>query len=1074
MNVWLIFLWTKGDVMNCWNRCMCTRHGKAARGAMVSAWPCIVGALLTWAVLVPSSYAQVASATLSGNVTDETGAVVPETQIAIQSAATALRREARTDKDGSFIVTFLPPGHYVVTAERQGFARSEVRDVVLNVNDHVLIGIRLRIQGTTEDVTVSAEASRARVTPGVGTVVDRQFIANMPLNGRSLQSLLQLVPGVVLATASGSATGAAQFSVNGQRATSNSFMVDGVSANTGIGASQADFPGAAGSGQTAGTTALGTTSSLVSLDALQEFRIETSTFAPEFGRTPGGQISLITRGGSNAFHGSASEYFRHDAMDANDWFASSRGLPKARMRQQLFGGVLGGPVRSDRLFFFGSYEGLRLDQPRTSIVGVPILELRAQAPQELQPYLNALPVPNGKALSSGIAEFAASYSDHGSFDVSALRLDAQMSNRFTGFVRVSHAPSETTTRTNSFSTLSTTKAVNDSVTGGMTWIAMSRLTADFRLNWTRNKATLVQDLDSFGGAIVPAASAVFLPGRDPSNAVFRFNAISGSFAWGPGTADVQRQINAVGTVAAVAGSHQLKFGVDYRRNLPLLGGGGFASGENLFFPTAQSIANGQALVYLLNNSDTVAREAVVSSLSVYAQDAWQVARRLTLTYGLRFERVPPPSESNGRVPRTILGIETDVPDNPRLAPEGTPLWRTRASELAPRFGAAYQASTRPGWESTVRAGVGIFYDLGLGDIANAFQAIYPFYADRLMLFLPIPLPAAARVPPELGVGPPRQFRLLDPNLRQPYTRQWHAGWEQSVGPNQAVTATYVGAAGRLLLMQRYYSVPLAEWPTFNTQLYVQRNEGESTYHALQLQYRRRLHRGLQALASYTLARSRDNGSSDVATLPTGAQPALLNAQWGPSDFDVRHVTSIGVTYDVPAFSRRSLLTAVLRDWGVDLLLRAQSGFPLSPELDANVAGAGNLTQRPDVVPGQPFYLSDVAAPGGRRLNPAAFVAPGDESEQGTSPRNGLRAFGASQVDLAIRREFGGLRHVRLQVRAELFNLLNHPNFGPFKTTIDDPLFGQSTQMLNRSLGGLNALYQMGGARSAQLAVKALF
>src|SRR5262249_10303010 len=158
-----------------------------------------------------------------------------------------------------------------------------------------------------------------------------------PLNGRSLQALMQLVPGVVLAPATGpGATGATQLSVNGQRTTSNYFMVDGVSANTGMSVSAGGFPGAAGSGQAPGTTSLGGTNSLSSLDAVQEFRIETSTFAPEYGRTPGGQVSLVTRGGTNNFHGNVSEYFRSDAMDANDWFANSRNLPKAKERQHLF------------------------------------------------------------------------------------------------------------------------------------------------------------------------------------------------------------------------------------------------------------------------------------------------------------------------------------------------------------------------------------------------------------------------------------------------------------------------------------------------------------------------------------------------------------------------------------------------------------------------------------------------------------------------------------------------------------------------------------------------------------------
>jgi hypothetical protein len=957
-----------------------------------------------------------------------------------------------------------------------GFNPHQVKDFVLNVGDELSLTIRLELAKVGETIAVVAEPSRVTVSPAVGTVIDRQFVANMPLNGRSLQSLIQLVPGVVLTptgVGSGSPTGTTQFSVNGQRTTANYFMVDGVSANTGMAVSSGGFPKESGSGQAPGTTALGGTNSLVSLDALQEFRIETSTFAPEFGRTPGGQISLLTRSGTNTWHGSVSEYFRHDAMNANDWFANSRGLEKPKMRQHLFGAVLGGPVIRDRVFFFASYEGLRLRQPRTTVVGVPTAEVRAQAPVALRPYLNALPLPNGRSLEAGEAEFAASYSDRASFDVLALRLDARLTNALTGFVRVSHAPSETQGRAGSLSTVRTVRATNDAVTGGITW-AESRVTGDLRVNWTRNPARQFSDLDTFGGAVVPAVSDVFLPGRKPPEAASFFFVRDASWSWGPGTRDEQRQLNVAGTLGAVVGTHQLKLGLDYRRMLPLLGGGG-GSFEFPFFLAAQDLVAGRAFLYRVGKSDTRQREAVFSNLSVYAQDTWHAARRLTLTYGLRFERVPPATEATGRMPRTLLGIESDVLQNPRLAPEGTPLWRSRFGELAPRVGAAYQVSTRPGWEATLRGGMGLFYDLGSGSVATAFQDIYPFFAGRNTFDVPFPLPPEARVPPTLGVDPPVQFWLLDPNLRLPYTRQWNLAWEQAVGSKQSVTVGYVGATGRRLLLARLYNQPLAEWPTASTFLLIQRNQGESSYHGLQVQYQRRLHRGVQALASYTLSRARDNGSTDDAVLLPAGQSALREQQWAPSAFDVRHLFSAALTAEVPRLPGPGVLRALTKDWSVDLLVRAQSGFPTTPLTNQRIAGLDIFfLQRPDAVPGQPLYIDDPTVPGGRRFNPTAFAVPPIATRQGTFPRNGLRALGAWQVDLALRREFTLREPVRLQLRAELFNVLNHPNFGPPVTSITSPLFGQPTGILSQSLGGLNALYQMGGPRSGQLAVKVLF
>src|SRR6266496_2483022 len=320
-------------------------------------------ALLLLALCALPFAAHAQSATLSGTIEDQNKAAIPGVQVTIENTGTTLKRETTTNHEGSFTVPLLPPGHYVVTARRDGFAPVQINDVVLNVGDQKALKIQLKAGDVNATVTVDLNAETVRTDGSVGTVINRQFVANMPLNGRSLHALIQLTPGVVLTTASGSPTGNGQFSVNGQRTTSNYFMVDGVSANTGMATSTTGFPGASGSGQTPGATALGGTNSLVSLDALQEFRIETSTFAPEFGRTPGGQISLVSRGGTNQYHGSASEYLRNEAMDANNWFANANRQPKPKERQNLFGGVFGGPIKKDRLFFFGSYEGLRLQQP---------------------------------------------------------------------------------------------------------------------------------------------------------------------------------------------------------------------------------------------------------------------------------------------------------------------------------------------------------------------------------------------------------------------------------------------------------------------------------------------------------------------------------------------------------------------------------------------------------------------------------------------------------------------------------------------------------------------------------------
>jgi len=365
----------------------------------------LVVCLLLSFTFVNSAYGQGATATLSGVVTDQTGAVIPGAGIAVISIAQGFQRTSATNDEGIFVVPLLPPGNYTVKAEHDGFTPAEFRDVILNVNDQRTIKISLKV-GSVANQSVDVLDSPALIdeSPAVGTTVDRQFVSNLPLNGRSFQSLIALSPGVVITTSTSFNRG--QFSVNGQRANANYFTVDGVSAN--IGANSSDGISQDFAGSLPGMNTFGGTNSLVSVDALEEFKIQTSTFAPEFGRSPGGQVQILTRSGTNDFHGTFFEYFRNDALDAKDWFVNANRLAKPALRQNDFGFVLGGPVLLPRLgeggplvgydgrnksFFFFSYEGLRLRQPQTENRVILASRIRQTAPAALQPVLNALPLP---------------------------------------------------------------------------------------------------------------------------------------------------------------------------------------------------------------------------------------------------------------------------------------------------------------------------------------------------------------------------------------------------------------------------------------------------------------------------------------------------------------------------------------------------------------------------------------------------------------------------------------------------------------------------------------------------------
>ncbi|HEY2964344.1 MAG TPA: hypothetical protein VGJ37_18135, partial [Pyrinomonadaceae bacterium] len=449
---------------------------------------------------------------------------------------------------------------------------------------------------------------------------------------------------------------------------------------------------------------------------------------------------------------------------------------------------------------------------------------------------------------------------------------------------------------------------------------------------------------------------------------------------------------------------------------------------------------------------------VYHEFSAFGRDAWRVSRRLTLDLGLRWDVNPAPTEANGNDPPAIVNLDNLAAL--ALAPAGTPLWQTTYNNFAPRFGMAYRLFETPGREAVLRGGFGVFYDTGNSQGSAGFDR-FPFVPVRLQLGVALPLSPAQVAPPPFTRAP-RYDTLVtfDPDLELPYTLQWNFAWEQSIGREQSLTATYVGNAGRRLLVQRSLTVTPFN-PNFSTVRLVT-NEATSDYHSLQLQFQRRLSRGLQALASYTWAKAIDVVSSDVNS------SLLLR---GPADFDIRHSLAGAFTYDIPALRTGGLPQAILRQWSIDTRFNAQTALPLNIT-SGFITDPGDGTQiarRVNLVEGVPVYLDDPTIPGGRIINRAAFSTP-PANRQGSLGRNIIRGLPAWQIDLALRRQFNLTEKLYLQFRAEAFNIFNHPNFGTINTSLTSTTFGQATNMLGAQLSGLNPLYQIGGPRSFQFAV----
>ncbi len=1057
-------------------------------------------------LLAFSLLAQSPNGTINGLVLDPSTRVIAGADILVINDATGVKYPSKTNSDGIYVVPNLPPGSYRLQVSKAGFKTLIKPDVVLNVQDALSINFTLPVGAVFEAMTVEGGAPLVNTeSASVSTVVDRKYVENMPLNGRSFQDLILLTPGVVTnnpqSPAGNGGSGGGEFSVNGQRTESNVYTVDGVSANAGVAPDSSDRPATSGSVPT--STALGTTQSLVSLDALQEFRVQSSTYSAEFGRSPGGQFSFVTRSGSNQWHGSGFDYLRNAVFDANDWFNNYLGQREPGLRQNDFGGTLGGPVRlphlydgKDKTFFFFSYEGLRVVQPQAATVSfVPNNYLRQCAPSPLQQVLTAFPQPtpslpppdcSSPDPDNGVAQFVGTWSNSGGIDATSLRLDHLISEKLRLFFRFSDTRSNFSARiVTSPSQLTPTSQATRSYTMGATSMFSSALSNEFRLNYSSNQVEQSDTPDSLGGAI-PVNLLQIQGLTGPANkdaSVFVGLGLGVQFLFLQQSANFgqQRQWNVLDTLTLIQGRHQVKAGFDLRRLNPQVHQITPSSIYD-YFSESSVLANSADLAL---GTSTAAAFPVYLNFSAFAQDEWKIAPSLTLSMGVRWEVNPAPGAAKGNLPYTTVGNSLSTL---ALAPQGTPLWKTTWYNFAPRVGIAYVLRNGSRFETVVRGGGGVFFDTGQQNGSSAYQG--PGLSATTVASSPasFPLSVSQIIPPILNpplppYGPGNSYSYST-HLQLPYTLQWNVSVQQSLGTSDALTFSYLGAAGRRLLEQAQVDVGAFN-PNFATVVFT-RNGLTSDYDALQLQYQRRLAHGLQALASYSFGHSIDYGSQNYSLPYTRAN----------SDFDIRHSFSAAFSYDLPNLFRKRLARTFFGSWGLDDRFSARTGFPVTlngnPAFDPATGKEFNAGL--DLVPGQPEYIfgpacaavydNGLGCPGGRAVNPGAFSPPSG-TNLGNAPRNFVRGFGAWQMDLALRREFSIYDRLKLQFRAEAFNVFNHANFGtisPFYCSPDPASpnffpgcnFGQATATLANSLGGLSSLYQMGGPRSMQLALRLTF
>jgi hypothetical protein len=1038
-----------------------------------------------------------------GQVHDPSNGSVDGADITLRNEQTGGTRNTKSNESGFYSLPALRPGTYRLMVRASGFQTIVREGIQLEVGDSARLDFALTIGSSQTTITVRGGPPLINTADAsVGTVIDRNLIDQMPLNGRGIQTLVELTPGVIVVPVVD--VNRSQFVINGQRSDANYFTVDGVSANFAVANSPSlEFlhsttttAGQAGGGMLPANNFLGTFSNLLSPEALEEFKIQTSTYAPEFGHLPGGQIDLISRSGTKRYAGSLFEYLRNDATDANDWFNDAQGLPKAALRFNNFGGTFGGPVRlphvydgKDRTFFFLSVDFLKIKQPQPAVtILVPTLSARESAPPALATLLDAYPLPNDPSLGGtpsplGFGQFVGASPLQYDQRTYSVRIDHNFSDRLALFVRYSHAPSERVEPVAFYQTPSNLDsfAINtDSITVGLTQSIASNLVNEIRLNASKQSAGDAAYLNKeFGG--IPAAISQFLPpgySSANSNASFdvgKTNQVPVIYL-GMISKNEARQIEGLDNLSYNHGAHLLKFGVDYRWFSPVqivpayrtfLSLGGIYESPGSFISTVPEIET--------TVSPSSKTAYVVPTFGAYAQDTWRLSPRFTINYGLRWEVDPAPRVSAGQA--LVAGGLINLNDTSTVYPlaAGQPFYPTTYANLAPRFGMGWQLFSRGRTMTVLRAGAGVFFSSAQGNFEDT-----PLNGTVLSIYTNQPLGS-------LGTGTPSQTINLDPaavtavvaapHYKLPVVYQWNVTLEQAIG-QQTFSVGYVGAAGRRLIGSGDLLSLSAEPPL--SFLQVLGNDTTSSYNALQLQFNRRLSRKLQILTSYTFSHSIDDLSQEIVPFlgfRSLSQYLNPNRDRGPSDFDIRHSLNGAVIAELPS-RKRGVAAALLRNWSANGIFFVRSALP------TDILDPSNLDLRPNYVTGQPLYLYGPQYPGGKSYNFAAFT-PAAFNKEGDFGRNVLRGFGAWQIDFAMHRKFEFSERTSLEFRAEAFNILNHPNFAnpgdpgdPTSLFLEKrPQWGQSSAMLANGLGStlvpgeLNPLFQIGGPRTLQFALR---
>ncbi|HSU31241.1 MAG TPA: TonB-dependent receptor [Bryobacteraceae bacterium] len=1060
-------------------------------------------------VLVGTGAAQTTSGSITGTVTDPSGAPVSGVQVQASSKQTGLQRSATTIENGTYKIPQLPPDTYDVTVQKAGFAKENRPGVQLLVNQSATIDFKLSVAALSETVQVTGAPAPLNTTNAtLGHVIQHQQIVDLPLNGRSFTQLTLLTPGAAPQEAGQQnaftvkqGAGSISPSVNGQRGQQNNFTMDGVLNN-----------------------AIYTDTWVISPppDALQEFNVQSHMTDAQFSISSGANINIVSRSGTNQFHGAAWEFFRNDVLDARNFFDKT----KPPYRQNQYGVTFGGPIIKNKTFFEAYWEGFRSVQslsfqrsvptaamragdfseilgPQigTDSLGRPILKNQIFDPSTSRPdpahpgniirdpfpgnripanLLNPTsllvlqkyyPLPNLNVAPGVLPNYLMVGGNNTASDQTGIRIDHSFGDNDTLFGRYNRSNANLT-RPESLPTYQQTLLnYGQTLALGYTHLFGPNLVLNIRYGYTNTNYGQFDEAagDAFLNATNYAQHAPAKNGIALGPQISISNGFSGvsqfAIPLGPqynhdGHADLSivRGTHTIGAGAMIYHIHSFDDGwgaaVSFTQNATSQGGLSNNSGNG-----AASFMLGlpDNLSGFLGNTSADERGWWYGG---YVQDQWQVSKKLTVTYGLRYDFVQPPSYGS----KIVSGLDV-LTGNFLVSGAVPPLYPhpnvrktyfdPHYNGFQPRFGLAYRAS-----ETTViRSAFSMFDDHNntLVQEAQDPRISWPegVGISNIDLNRGLPTTYFNNLPPSSSYFNPLQ-PLVDfganPRNKIPYVMEYNAGIEQQFARSFVFNLDYVGSLGRHQFIQPTANTalypapgPIAArqpFPAYGGSFSFDDNVGTSSYNALQVKLQKSLSFGLNFLASYTWSKSLDIQSEGQS----GSIESIYNRRqdWGPSDYNRTHMFVFSGIYQIPVGKGKPYLAngngfarTILGNWNLGWVATLNSGQPFSVQAGGDPANVGGGSQRAQVVgdPKTGFSKSRL-----EWFNTGAFAVPAPYTF-GNEGRNNMTGPALRNLDFITFKDFSLVERVTLQFRAEFFNIFNHTNFGIPDRTVTDANFG---------------------------------